>query len=366
MRHTATVVACTGLLLAGAARADETAPEAIDKLVLPASKVACRFTAASLPTGFTLELRPGVAYATVSRADAIQVDLPVAAKPEPVVVKVVAQKFRLEGVVAAASIPLQAARPFVAGDLFVPGPQVPIAWTSAKAGQVDIAIDLREEAKATISGVTGPLKATRPCQDLGVKNGPDFDRFRAVGTKRGEPTHVFAGEGPIPISAKPGARAAAQLLPTPANPGINDVVIIQKKKPWSRVAYDTQDFLIVGWVRDSDIKATPPAAEIGEAYGVGGLGLSGTGVGGGPDAGAFACKQSVPLIAEVGVERLIVGSIEAGANLTVDSTVGDLLPVRFADLVSFEAAAGAQFLVRRSDVEGCPGFAAPAQKRKAR
>ena len=365
MRQAATVLACT-LLLATTARADETAPEAIDKLALPTPKVACTFTAAALPTGFTLELRAGVPYATVNAVDAIEVKLPVATKAEPVVVKMTAQKIRLEGVVDAASIPLQPARPFVVGDLFVPGPQVPITWTAARAGQVDIAIELREEAKAAISGVTGPLKGSRPCQDLGVANGPEFDRFKAVAAQRGEPTHSFVGDGPFAIGAKPGARAAAQLIPGPTIPGMNNVVVIQKKKPWNRIAYETQDFLIVGWVRDSDLKAQPPAQEIGEAYGVGGLGLSGTGVGGGMPGGEIACKQSVPLIVEVGLERLIVGSIDAGVKMTVDSTVGDLLPMRFAELVSFEAAAGAQFLVRRADIEGCPGFAAPAEKRRPR
>jgi hypothetical protein len=364
MRQAATVLACTGLLLSGAARADETAPEAIDKLVLPSPKVACTFTASSLPTAFTLELRPGVAYATVNRADAIEVKLPTAAKPEPVVVKLMAEEVRLEGVVDAARIPLHAARPFVVGELFVPGQQVLISWTAARAGQVDIAIDLRDEVKATISGVTGPLKATRPCQDLHLGTGTQFDRYRAVGASKGVATHAFAGGGPIGISAKPGGRAAAQLLPTSAITGMNDVVVIQKKKPWFRIGYDTEDFLIVGWVRDSELKPLPLSDEIGEAFGAGGLGLVGRGEG--LARGAFACKQSVPLVAEVGLERLIVGSINANVQMTVDSTVGDLLPVRFVDSVSFEAAAGAQFLIRRTDVEGCPGFAAPAAKRKTR
>ena len=334
--------------------------------MLPAPKVACTFTAAKLPTAFTLELRPGVAYATVNRVDAIEVKLPVAAKPEPVVVKLLAEEVRLEGVVAAASIPLHTAHPFVVGELFVPGQSVPISWRAARAGQVDIAIDLRDEFKTAISGVTGPLKATRPCQDLRLDPASELDGFRAVGAKRGAATHLFAGEAPIPISAKPGGRAAAQLLPASLIPGMNSVVVIQKKKPWSRIGCHTEDFLIVGWVRDSDLEPLPIIDNLGDAYGAGGLGLVGTGEGLGPPRGAFACKQSVPLVVEVGLERLIVGSIEAKVKMTVDSTAGDLLPVRFIDFVSFEAAAGAQFLVRRADVEGCPGFAAPAEKRRAR
>ena len=51
-------------------------------------------------------------------------------------------------------------------------------------------------------------------------------------------------------------------------------------------------------------------------------------------------------------------------RMIADTTVGDLLPVRFATVSAFEPAAGAQFLVRHSDVEKCSGFDAPAPKRK--
>jgi len=371
MRPALTVLACTGLLLAGAARAQDTTgdtpgatpPEPIDKLSLPTPPVACTLSGKTVPTAFTLELRPGAPYATINRVDAIDVKLPVSTKPAPVIVKLTAQDVKLEGVVDAASLPLHAARPFVAGDLFVPGPAVPIAWTAAKAGQVEVSMEIGPDTKGAIAGVTGPLRATRPCADLALDQAAEFDRFRAVGARTAAVTHVLAGDAPVAIAAKPGARGTAQLLP-PSGPSlIGNIVIIQKKKPAVRIGLDTGDFLIVGWVRDSDLKATLSANEIGSAYGAGGLGQVGTGEGHGT-LGMFTCKQAVPLIAEVGVERLIVGSVGAGVGMSVDTTVGDLLPVRLLNFSSFEAAAGAQFLVRRADVERCPGFDAPAKKRR--
>jgi hypothetical protein len=375
MRPALTVLACTGLLLAGAARAENppgdtpgdttgaTPPEAIDKLVLPTPPVACAFTAQTVPTSFTLELRPGVAYATINRVDAIEVKLPAARKPAPLVVKLTAQDVKLEGVVDAAALPLYAARPFVAGELFVPGPAVPIAWTAAKAGQVDVSMEIDATTKGAIAGVTGPLRATRPCADLGVDHAAEFDRFRAVGARSAEGRHTFAGDAPISIAAKPGGRTPAQLLPPSSSSNLlANIVVIQKKKPWARIGYDTMDFLIVGWVREGDLRPLPPADLIGEAFGAGGLGQVGSGEGHGT-RGTFTCKQAVPLIAEVGVERLIVGSVGAGVGMSVDTTAGDLLPVRLVNFVSFEAAAGAQFFVRYSDVEHCPGFAAPGKKR---
>ena len=102
---------------------------------------------------------------------------------------------------------------------------------------------------------------------------------------------------------------------------ISNIVVIQKKKPAVRIGLDTGDFLIVGWVRDSDLKAGLSASEIGDAYGAGGLGLVGTGEGTGAARGTFTCKQPVPLIAEVGVERVIVGSVGAGAGMARFSSV---------------------------------------------
>ena len=367
MRPAVTVLACTGLLLTGGARAQDTTgaatPEAIDKLVLPTTPVACAFSGKAMPASFTLELRPGVGYATISRVDAIDVKLPVGTKPAPMVVKLTAQNVKLEGVVDGASLPLHAARPFVAGDLFVPGPAVTMSWTAAKAGQIEVSMEIGADTKGVIGGVTGPLRATRPCADLGVEQGAEFDRFRAVGAKTGAATHVIAGDAPITIAAKPAAKGTAQLLPPSGPMLISNIVVIQKKKLAVRIGLDTGDFLIVGWVRDSDLKAGLSASEIGDAYGAGGLGLVGTGEGTGAARGTFTCKQAIPLIAEVGVERVIVGSVGVGAGMTVDTTVGDLLPVRFLNFTSFEAAAGAQFLVRRADVESCPGFAPPAPKR---
>jgi hypothetical protein len=361
-RQVATVLACAGVLLAGAARAEDTttsdtAAEVIAKLALPTPPVACAFSAKTVPTGFTLELRPGVAYATVNYVDAIDVKLPVATKPAPMIVKLTAQDVKLEGVVDGAALPLHAARPFVAGDLFVPGPVVAMSWTAAKTGQIEVSIEIDADTKSVLGGVTGPLRATRPCADLGVDQGAEFDRFRAVGAKTGAATHVLAGDAPIPIAAKPGGKGTAQLLP-PSGPSLrSNIVVIQKKKPAVRIGLDTGDFLIVGWVRESDVKAGPSPGEIGEAYGVG------TGEGHGT-LGTFTCKQAVPLVAEVGVERLIVGSVGPGVRMIADTTVGDLLPVRFATVSAFEPAAGAQFLVRHSDVEKCSGFDAPAPKRK--
>jgi hypothetical protein len=361
MRQAATVLACTALLLSGAARADDATPEAIDKLVLPTSPAACAFSGKAVHAPFTLELRPGVPYATINGVDAIDVKLPVAAKPAPLVVKLTADDIKVEGVADGAAIPLYAARPFVAGELFVPGPSVPISWTAAKAGQVDVTIALPAEVNTAITGVNGPLRATRPCQDLGVNRVTEFDPFRAVGSRRAKATHTLGGNGPIAIAAKPGSRATAQLSPPSGPQLLPTVVVIQKKKPWFRIGYEAGDFLIVGWVRDTDLQPAPVADEIGDAYGAGGLGT-----GSGTPESAFKCKQAVPLIAEVGVDRLIVGSIGAGVTLTTDTTVGDLLPVHLVKVVSIEPAAGAQFLVRRTDVEGCPGFAPPGAKGKRR
>src|SRR4029079_16768092 len=105
----------------------------------------------------------------------------------------------------------------------------------------------------------------------------------------------------------------------------------QKKKPWARIAYDTMDFLIVGWVREGDVRPLPPADLIGAAFGAGGLGQVGVGEGHGT-RGTFTCKQAVPLIAEVGVERLIVGSVGAGVGMSVATSLCSTLPDSLASV----------------------------------
>ena len=67
-------------------------------------------------------------------------------------------------------------------------------------------------------------------------------------------------------------------------------------------------------------------------------------------------------MAEVGAQRRTVGSIGGGTHmLTTATAVPEWIAVQFPDGAASAVTPfkGTRLLVRRADVAGCPGFAAP-------
>jgi len=106
----------------------------------------------------------------------------------------------------------------------------------------------------------------------------------------------------------------------------------------------------------------PPARDTTvAAFGAGALKPAGAGGAAVDPAAIFACPKEIPLIAEVGAQRRTVGGIGGGVHMLTAATAdAEVVTVQFPDgaAAAVTPLKGTRLLVRRADVQGCPGFTA--------
>jgi hypothetical protein len=350
-----------GLVTYAQARAGSL-PEAI---VVPAGgspTAGCALRAAKSNAGVTLEIAPGVPYARVAQAQSIEVALPVGRDAPAAGVSVTVGSVRLKGLATPPGLALYAARPFVVGEMLVPGPHSRLRWGEVAANRVAVEIDLAKEMRSEVRDVRGPLRAWRPCADLRLTSLGGFDSYDAFG---GRGTDLAAGlrqSSPVPIAAQPNGPPLAKLVVN-RKAARNEVTVIDEDEAgWSRIARPTTgDLLVVGWVKQARLGKPPARDTTFAAFGAGTLKAVAAGAAS-PDAvAAFACPKEIPLVAEAGGLRKVVGAIGPGVHLRTAAADADLVTVQFPDgaAAAVTPLKGARLLARRADVAGCPGFSAP-------
>ncbi|MGZ3478370.1 MAG: hypothetical protein ACXVCJ_27980, partial [Polyangiales bacterium] len=118
----------------------------------------------------------------------------------------------------------------------------------------------------------------------------------------------------------------------------------EKASGFERVHYDG-DVRIDGWVRSSDVRAPDP----GDLYGLGGLGLSGTGGGYGSSAPKWAAKVDTEIRLGTDAKAPVVGLLEKGARVWI--TKGpDWSEIRLVDAAAMPPK-DKHFFVRTVDLE---------------
>ena len=352
-----------GFVLVGAITASDARATALpEAIALPASP-GCTWRAAKSSAGVTLEIAPGVPYARVGQIGMIEVTLPLGRDVPAAGVSVTAGNVRLKGLATPAGLALFPARPFVVGEVLVPGPHSRLRWGEVAANRVAVEIELAKEIRTEFRDIKGRLRTSRPCTDLRLTSLGSFDSYDALGGRGFDLAAGLKSSGPVPIAAQPNGPALAKLVPNRKKAALNEVTVIDESEAgWSRIARPAAgDLLVVGWVKQKQL-GKPPARDTSiAAFGSGTLKPAATGDATGAVPESYACAKEVPLVAEVGSLRRTVGSIGGGTHLRTTAVDAELVAVTFPDggAAAVTPLKGARLLVRRADVAGCPGFSAP-------
>jgi hypothetical protein len=375
---TAFICCCLGLVSGASARAAGPVPvapggvppkvaaparagEPPERLVLPGPS-GCALRAVKSNAGVTLELAPGVPYARVAAAQSIEVTLPLGREAPAAGVSLAAGDVRLKGLATPASLALYPARPFVVGEVLVPGPHSRLRWGEVAADRVAVEVELAKESRLEFRDLKGPLRASRPCSDLRLTSLASFDSYDAFGGRGYDLAAGLRSSSPVPIAAQPNGPALAKLVVN-RKAALNEVTVIDEDEAgWSRIARPaTGDLLVVGWVKQKQL-GKPPARDTTFAAFSGGAAKAAAGA---PEAAAsaatFACPREIALFAEAGGLRRVVGVIGPGVHLRTTSADAELVAVQFPDgaAAAVTPLKGARLLARRADVAVCPGFNAP-------
>jgi hypothetical protein len=331
-------------------------------LVLP-GPTGCTLRAAKSSAGVTLEIAPGVPYARVAQLGSIEVTLPIGRDTPAAGVSVAAGNVKLKGFATPASLALYPARPFVIGEVVVPGPHSRLRWGEVAANRVAVEVELAKESRTEFRDVKGPLRVSRPCGDLRLTSLGSFDSYDAFGGRGYDLAAGLRSSSPVPIAAQPNGPPLAKLVVN-RKAARNEVTVIdQEEGGWSRIARPaTGDLLVVGWVKQKRLGKPPARDTTLAAFGGGAARTAAAGGGAVDPAAVFACAREIPLIAEVGSQRRTVGSIGGGTHLLTAATADpELVTVQFPDgaAAAVTPLKGTRLLVRRADVAGCPGFVAP-------
>jgi hypothetical protein len=347
---------------AAAARA-AAAPRGVlpEPVVLPGPG-GCTLRAAKASGGVTLEIAAGVPYAHVAQLGSIEVNLPVGRDAPAAGVSVAAGNVRLNGLASPAGLALYAARPFVVGEVVVPGPNSRLRWTEVAADRVEVGIALGKESRAEFRDVKGPLRTWRACADLRLTSRGSFDSYDAFGGRGYDHAAGLRASSPVPISAQPNGPPLAKLVVN-RKAALNEVTIIDEDEAgWSKIARPaTGDLLVVGWVKQKQLGKPPARDTTFAAFNTGGFKSAAAGGETVDAAAVYACAKEIPLLAEVGAQRRTVGTIGGGVHLRTTAVDADFVAVQFPDGAASAVTPlkGARLLARRADVSVCPGFSAP-------
>lgn len=322
----------------------------------------CSLRATKSGVGVTLEIAPGVPYARVGQIGSMEVTLPIGKDVPAAGVSVTAGNVKLKGLATPSGLALFPARPFVIGEVVVPGPHSRLRWGDVAADRVAVEVELAKESRTEFRDLKGPLRASRPCGDLRLTSLASFDSYDAFGGRGYDLAAGLKSSAPVPIAAQPNGRPLAKLVVN-RKASLNEVTVLdQDDGGWSRIARPaTGDLLVVGWVKQKQLGKPPTRDTTMAAFG-GGATKSGAGGGAAVDpAAVFACPREIPLIAEVGAQRRTVGGIGGGVHMLTAATAdAEVVTVQFPDgaAAAVTPFKGTRLLVRRADVQGCPGFTA--------
>jgi len=322
----------------------------------------CTLRAARSSAGVTLELAAGIPYARVAQAQSIEVRLPIGDETPVAGVSAAAGNVKLKGLATPASLALFPARPFVIGEVLVPGPRSRLRWGAVATDGVAVEVELGPQSRTELRDLKGPPRASRPCDDLRLTSAGSFDAYDAFGGRGYDLAAGLRSSSPVPIAAAPNGPTLAKLVVN-RKAALNEVTVIDEDAAgWSRIARAaTGDLLVVGWVKQKQL-GKPPARDTSfAAFGSGGSKSGAPGAAAADVASSYACPTEIPLVAEVGALRRTVGTIGSGVHLLTTAVDAELVAVQFPDGAASAVTPlkGARLLVRRADVAGCPWFSAP-------
>jgi hypothetical protein len=298
-----------------------------------------------LPTSASLSLRfraDGPAFATLGGTSAT-IDLTTAGPAAGAAARAVRAGFTLQGIVSAIDLELGPARALTLGGFLVPLPSARFAWKGTAPGTIQIGFAL--EAEIEILPEAGLDKASLPCDAVSLDH-PSFDTRTAFPRGPKEKEMLVRAGKVVPLSRTPEAPPVARLRFTGDDAS---VTLVEKRGRHALVRREEPTAILFGWVATADLHV-PPADSIGDAYGIGDLGLTGTGA---PLATRVVhCDRDIPLVAEMAGERRTIGTVAAGTALSLLDRKGDIIAVVLPDKLA-ATEPEAHLGVLASHVAGC-------------
>ncbi|MFO0550365.1 MAG: hypothetical protein U0271_18365 [Polyangiaceae bacterium] len=248
----------------------------------------------------------------------------------------------LDGRADTASIALYAAKPMVLGGMIIPTDRLTLVEASADG------VTVEPKLGATIA-LAAPVRARVPCADLRLRS-PTFDGLVDLPAKPQRRAGLRAKKTVSLGVEIGGGGIAARITP------ISDtaVEVLETRGRATRIAYFDLAW-IFGWVATSELGPAPQEDTATRR-------ACDEGVMGAPDREPLdrvACPKDVPLLAEVGGVRSVVGRVRANAHLVPLAREAGFTVVRVPGDV-IHAAEGARWLVADKDLEGCPTVREPA------
>lgn len=217
----------------------------------------------------------------------------------------------LEAQVEAAELPLYAASPLVLGGVFIPNNETRLVWRSARAGAITVSAD----AGPRVRPRGDRLNTELPCAKIAVRDAwfeaEAIDLLMKAPKStalEAKPSTLWLQPGRIPLSAAPDGDAIVDIdvvEPPDDRVLIHPLRLLGKEKGWSRVALVPFGGVLFGWVRDDALRhRTKEYLDL--SHDVVSYVIKKT------RQGSFVrCDHDVPLVAEAGGERRLVGFVRA-------------------------------------------------------
>lgn len=217
-----------------------------------------------------------------------------------------------------------------------------LTWSHSTTSDVTVTLD-------SITGVKPaqtPLSATVACSALSLDRGRYDTSARALDPRATRLAVLRVGAS-IPLSVTPTGAAVAELNPRNEPDGF--VRISEVSGPRSRIFWSRREAMVFGWVLSADLHK--PLGEYGFGSG------SGSGAGFGRSVHPMdrvVCDKEIPVIAEAGGERMIVGNVAPGTVIDRMARHGDEMEI-WVRTGAVQIPNEARLVTHAALLEGCAG-----------
>jgi hypothetical protein len=271
---------------------------------------------------------------------------------------------QVSGHIEALEMPLYPAVPFVMAGVFIPNHDRRLIWRAARPGFITVVT----ERIPRLMPLNDELSAERPCSDIeiGTVHFEDAAIDKVIKTKarpaKDSPPWPWLRSGRVRLSVEPDGPLAAEIdvvEPRDDTMLIHPPRILAVKKGWTRIALRTWGGVVFGWVENNQIEVSK------KEY----VDLSHDSFDfriyqGRLDGHFIACDREIPLVAEIGSERHLVGTVWPRAPFEAAPPKAGWSSVVFRD-AGIVPVEGASLLVREADLTGCsPAPPRPSPKKK--
>ena len=328
----------------------------------PARDVACTLTARAWPRESLEDLAEGrvylrfvaggPAFAELFFGTDARLALPAALASAGGTLTLDAHGVAVQGHLEAAEMPLYPAVAFVMSEVFIPNHELRLLWRSAKPGRLAVAAQPihRVEPEAR------ELTAERECRDISLGgvmlDDAAIDLAMATTATRAppQPPWPWLRSGRVSVSAAADDDTVATIAVLEPRDDTRVIVpprVLAVDKGHTRIALSGFGGVLFGWVPSKQL-TTSTLQYLDLSHDAFSL-ISPPRPGGG---NFVACAHDVPLVAEAGGERRLVGTIRSGTRLEPLGTLAGWRRLELPD-AGIRPATGASFWSRESDLAGC-------------